>query len=178
LLAVDAMPQRRRKRSRVGGGDGNNIAVDDDDVTQPSESDELEDGSNSDGDEILEDEEGDTDDPLNVTVETVQNPTTEDDETGGDDAVDSTGEDRGDDKTHWRGMVWDPEKNCFNYYPCEDVIGGDAEATKEMPEPDQYKKIHPRDRKELRVTFGSARQIMLENLIDSYDAVYKRMETT
>ena len=87
------------------------------------------------------------DDPLNQTVDTVDNPVTDNGTAGGDGV--EWEEQLPPSSGHWRGMVLDSVTNTFHYADSDD-----PEAQNDIPGADQYKKIRPGDPKRVRVSFG------------------------
>lgn len=76
------------------------------------------------------------------------------------------------DRRHYRNMEYDKDARHFVY----SKEGTDVDAQEGIPSVDEYMKRYPRDMKEVRVTFGLARKVMIVLLKEEYDAFHARCD--
>jgi hypothetical protein len=73
---------------------------------------------------------------------------------------------------HWRNMVWDKTKRKFVF----EMDGFDPVVDDAIPKVGDWKKLHPRDMTEARVTFNQGRETLLLHWIDEYNAFVRRLD--
>jgi hypothetical protein len=123
-------------------------------------------GNNTDDDNYADhDDDADADELSVVTIKS----------TDGDDAVvmeDDVNNFSSLDRRHYRNMEYDKDARHFVY----SKEGTDVDAQEGIPSVDEYMKRYPRDMKEVRVTFGLARKVMIVLLKEEYDAFHARCD--
>ena len=75
------------------------------------------------------------------------------------------------DHAHWHNMKWNKMTNTFEY------MDNDYDETEDgAPSIKQWKKVHPREMTDVRVTFSKGRNTMLRHYVAEYDALHKRLD--
>lgn len=166
MATTNTMANRRRKRSRLVDGDGDD-GSDVDAAVASDDNNDSEENLIGDGDISLDGDDSARDDQ---TVDTVDNPVVDNGADG--DGIEMEEEEERPSTEHWRGMVLDPDTNTFRF-----IRSGNREAAKDIPKADQYKKFRPRDMKQgVRVSFANARHTMVTILKEEYEELYKALE--
>mmetsp|Transcript_33522 Transcript_33522/g.68063 ORF Transcript_33522/g.68063 Transcript_33522/m.68063 type:complete len:723 (+) Transcript_33522:227-2395(+) len=118
-----------------------------------------------DDDNYADYDDNDDNDDLSVVTFTNDDTVVEDCDEQERDDVDHNSMDR----RHYRNMDLDKESGTFFYKD-----GTDIDAQEGIPAVDEYQKKSPRDMKEVRVSFGLAREVMLATLIHEYDTFHQK----
>jgi hypothetical protein len=75
------------------------------------------------------------------------------------------------DHAHWHIMKWNKTTNTFEY------MDDDYDKTADgAPIIKQWKKVHPREMTDVRVTFNEGRNTMARHYVAEYDALHKRLD--
>lgn len=114
-----------------------------------------------------EDENSQIDGPVNETI------AESDPEDESDDEVSGLNEEEDEDKMHWRGMIYNETTKKFELE--RDNFADFDQGT--APKSSDWKKVHPRDMKEVNVVFNQGRETMMLHLVEEYDCLNRRLES-